>query len=55
MSDIVITNATLLDPRDATLRSGQQIRIEGQKIVEVAGSVGMPQGATRIDAGGRVV
>ncbi|RUW54967.1 amidohydrolase family protein [Mesorhizobium sp. M1A.F.Ca.ET.072.01.1.1] len=55
MSDIVITNASLLDPRDATLRSGQQIRIEGQKIVEVAGSVGMPQGATRINAGGRVV
>ncbi|TIL67218.1 MAG: amidohydrolase family protein, partial [Mesorhizobium sp.] len=55
MSDIVITNATVLDPREAKLRSGQQIRIEGQKIIEIAGSVDEPSRAVKIDAGGRVV
>jgi imidazolonepropionase-like amidohydrolase len=55
MSDIVIKNATLLDPREGTLRSGQALRISGQTIVEIAGSVQSPDNATEIDAGGRVV
>lgn len=55
MSDIVIINATLLDPRASKLRAGQQIRIEGQTIAEISDAVSVPAGATKIDAGGRVV
>ena len=55
MNDIVIRNANILDPREGRLRASQQIRIEGQIITEIAGSVAVPDGATVIDAGNRVV
>ena len=55
MSEIVITNANVLDTRTGSLRSGQQIRIQDQHIVEVGASVGKASDARTIDAGGRVV
>ena len=38
MSEIVITNANILDTRTGSLRSGQQIRIQDRHIVEVGAS-----------------
>ena len=57
MSDFVITNAQLLDPAAGERRAGASVRIERERIVEVAvdgASLSAPDGVV-IDAGGRTL
>ncbi len=58
MANLIISNARLLDMEAGELRPGASVRIEGERIVEVAedgGSLG-PAGDTPIlDAGGRTL
>ena len=58
MPDFVVTNAQLLDPAAGELRPGASIRVEGDRIVEVAedgAPVNRPDEAVIIDAGGQTL
>lgn len=58
MTDFVVINAQLLDPAAGELRPGASIRVERDRIVEVAedgAAVTGPEGAVVIDAGGRTL
>lgn len=58
MPDFVITNTRLLDPEAGEIRPGASIRVEGERVVEVAED-GSPiaggDGIQVIDAGGRTL
>ncbi|MDI1366241.1 MAG: amidohydrolase family protein [bacterium] len=57
MSKIIIRNARLLDVEAGEIRPGASIRIEGERIVEIAGDgkVLLGDNADVIDAGGRTL
>ncbi|HEX8770445.1 MAG TPA: amidohydrolase family protein [Acidimicrobiales bacterium] len=58
MTDFVVTNAQLLDPAAGELRPGASIRVERDRIVEVAeddAPVSRPEEGVVIDAGGRTL
>ncbi len=58
MTDFIVTNAQLLDPATGELRPGASIRVQRDRIVEVAedgAPVSRPDDAVVIDAGGRTL
>jgi imidazolonepropionase-like amidohydrolase len=58
LTDFVVTNAQLLDPAAGELRPGASIRVERDRIVEVAeddAPVSRPEEGVVIDAGGRTL
>ena len=58
MTDLVVTNAQLLDLAAGELRPGASVRVEGDRIVEVAeegAPVARPDGVATLDAGGRTL
>ncbi|HEX8253762.1 MAG TPA: amidohydrolase family protein [Thermoanaerobaculia bacterium] len=52
---LAVTNARLFDPVSGRITDGTTIVVEGNRITAVGPSVAIPEGAERIDAGGRVV
>ena len=52
---ILFTNLQLLDPEEGVLRSGQEVLVEGDRIVEVAESIQASGEVERIDLGGRTL
>jgi imidazolonepropionase-like amidohydrolase len=58
MSEFIVTNAQLLDPVAGDRRPGASIRVEGDRIVEVAEDgvpISRPDNVQVIDAGGRTL
>ena len=55
MADYLFRNLSLLEPDRGVLQPGMELRIEGDKIVEVSDRPIAPGGATVIDCGGRTV
>lgn len=56
--DLAITNAQLLDPGAGERRPGASVRVEGDRIVEVAedgAPLSLPDGVRALDAGGRTL
>lgn len=57
MTDLLITDATLLDVESGTLHAGSSVRVLGDRIVEVAlgRTLDADPGATQVDAAGRTL
>jgi imidazolonepropionase-like amidohydrolase len=58
MTELIVTNAQLLDPAAGERRPGASIRVEGDRIVEVAedgAPISRPDNVEVIDAGGRTL
>ena len=58
MTDFVVTNAQLLDAAAGQLRPGASVRVEGDRIVEVAedgGTLSRPDHIEVVDGGGRTL
>ena len=58
MTSLVIANAALLDPARGEVRPGAGVRVEGERIVEVAedgAPLAVPDETARIDADGRTL
>jgi len=52
---VLITNANVFDGQNEKLAEGMSVLIEGNKITQIAKSIKAPDGATVIDAKGRVL
>lgn len=52
---LVLTNARILDAEAGLLHNNMSIRIEGDRIADVAAGAAAPEGAQSIDLGGKVV
>jgi imidazolonepropionase-like amidohydrolase len=55
MAQLLFENAQLLDAEAGGLRGGVSVRVEGERIVEVADGTLRAPGASRIDLGGRTL
>ena len=55
MSTVLITNVRIFDGRNDELSERMSLLVEGDKIKQIAESVDAPEGATIIDAAGRVL
>ena len=55
VSNVLITNANILDSNKGTLAEGMSLLVEGNKIARIAKSIPAPDGATVINGGGRVL
>lgn len=57
MTDLLITDATLLDVETGTLHAGSSVRVQGDRIAEVAlgRTLDADSGTTRVDAAGRTL
>ena len=55
-AQLIIRGVTVVDPRDGSLRAGQEVRIAGERIVSVEPARddgGVPAAAQVVDAAGR--